>query len=76
MKQLLDQIPINKPLYFKTLIFVAILMVTIFVVSIFGFDYELTQADPFGATVSSFLGAYLIHLMIWNPDESEEETED
>lgn len=58
-------IPFNKGLYFKVLVGVLISVILVFAVAMLAFDYELTTADPVGATISSFLLAYLVHLMLW-----------
>lgn len=68
-KQFFRNIPLNKPLYMKTLVVILTLVVVGFALAVLLFEYELTKADPFGASVSAFLLAYLIHLSIWDPSK-------
>ena len=62
-------IPLNKKLYLKVFVVVFTLVAAGFLTAVFAFGYELTPSDPFGSFISSLLLAYLIHLMIWQPDE-------
>lgn len=73
MKDLLSRIPFNKKLYIKTFLVVFSLVTGGFVIAALFFGYEFTNADPFGVPVSSLLGAYIVHLMIWNPEEGSDE---
>ena len=60
-------IPFEKKVYFKVLAVVLFLVCLAFAIAIKFFNYELTNADPFGAPIASILAAYIIHLVIWNP---------
>ena len=63
------RIPLNKPLYLKTLAVVAVAIIALFAVAIIAFGYEPTGADPFGAPVAAVLLAYFFHLALWNPEK-------
>ncbi|MFK7908232.1 MAG: hypothetical protein AB8B69_24090 [Chitinophagales bacterium] len=62
--------PFNKPLYIKALVGVALGLFALFTVGIRFFDYELTEADPMGATITTPILAYLLHLlwMVWKEE--------
>jgi len=62
-------IPFNPRLYFKILPVCLLLTVLIFVVAIMGFEYELTNADPPCSAVAAILVTYIVHLMLWRPDQ-------
>ena len=64
---MLENIPFNKPLYFKVLGPVIAIVGLIFAIAVIGFGYEFTTADPFGAPVACALLAYFFHLALWNP---------
>lgn len=69
-KYILMHFPFNKPLYFKMLVGVAIGLLALFTIGIQFFDYELTEADPAGATITTPILAYLLHLlwMVWKEE--------
>ena len=62
--------PLNKPLYIKMLVAVALGFLALFTIGIRFFGYELTDADPMGATVTTPILAYLLHLlwMVWKEE--------
>ena len=65
----MKNIPINPQLLLKVWIFVILAIVAIAIIAVIGFDYEVTNADFFGAPVASILIAYIIHLALWKPGE-------
>ncbi len=52
------------------LVGVAIGLLALFTIGIQFFDYELTEADPAGATITTPILAYLLHLlwMVWKEE--------
>ncbi|MCB9230134.1 MAG: hypothetical protein H6581_00605 [Bacteroidia bacterium] len=62
-------IPFDRTRFLKYFLGVLAFTALLFLVAVFGFDYEMTTADPFCAPIAAALLAYFLHLMFWPGDE-------
>lgn len=58
------RIPFDKASYFRILPLVWIALAAFFAVSVYGFGYELTDADIPGSLIAGAVGTYLVHVVI------------
>ena len=57
------KIPFDKHSYFRILPLVWAGLAAVFAIAVFGFGYEMTDADVPGGLIAGAAGAYLIHVV-------------